>query len=147
MVLLDYPKMAQKSLFEGQTENQAKPGKKPRRPLLPTSMKKPARYGASFYGKTIPPIFGPDGQLIACPCGRVHIMPSPEGDGAFLYDTQGELGKRQIALSRGMVPRFIEPNLARLKELLSKYGCNVHGTPAASAAVDKEEPKVKPWQK
>lgn len=74
-------------------------------------------------------------------------MPSPEGDGAFLYDTQGELGKRQIALSRGINPKYIEPNLARLKEILSEYGCNVHGTPAATAADDKSEPKLKPWQK
>jgi hypothetical protein len=74
-------------------------------------------------------------------------MPAPEGDGAFLYDTQGVMGERKIALSRGRVPRYIEPNLARLKEILSLYGCNVHQTPAATAAVDKQEPKVKPWQK
>lgn len=150
--------MAQKSLFEGQPENQAKPAKKARRQLPPTFSTKNAlrdtrrggpggRYGASFYGKTIPPIFGADGQLIACPCGRVHIMPAPEGDGAFLYDTQGITGRRKIALTRGMIPRYIEPNLAKLKEILEKYGCNVHQTPAATAADDKQEPKLKPWQK
>lgn len=137
------------SLFKGQPENQPKEAKKkPRRQLPPTSTKRLGRhYGPTFYGKTIPPIFGADGQLIACPCGRVHIMPAPEGDGAFLYDTQGVMGSRKISLSKGK-PRYIEPNLAKLKELLDKYGCNVHATlPAAQAADDKQEPRLKPWQK
>lgn len=74
-------------------------------------------------------------------------MPAPEGDGAFLYDTQGPLGNRKICLSKGK-PLYIDSNLARLKGMLEAYGCKVHAAlPAAQAADDKPEPKLKPWQK
>ena len=100
---------------------------KPKKKLTKKSVSK-KRFPGSFYGRTIPPLVGPDAKPYTCPCGRVRMMRNADG-GVFLYDSQGPLGLSKVGKD------YYGP-LTKAIQQLRKVGCGFHPAlpPAPSAS-------------
>jgi hypothetical protein len=125
-LMVAYLLMPTLSLFK-QERHQGR-DKKKRGPKPPWDGEGKGRGGAS-HGKMIAmPMF--ENKPIACPCGRVYVLPSALG-GYLLFDSEGELGDSLLPLgdldngpsARG--PYRFEI-LEKAHGILHREGCKVH---------------------